>query len=185
MDKIAQASIGHDAPKSCGDGTFSGHWRLHGDRSAADRSCGYAAHLLTRALERSTATTRSSSAVRGGEQDLQSIKRGVGFAAFMHGTGFTGSGERRLNSLVHLDVLEDGRPQILVSSTEFGQGTNTILCQVAAQTLGAFRMKKILIAQSGHECCAELRTYGGEPNGDDRRQARRAHVRNQLLQTAA
>jgi CO/xanthine dehydrogenase Mo-binding subunit len=41
-----------------------------------------------------------------------------------------------LNSLVHVDVLPDGRPQILVSSTEFGQGTNTILCQVAAQTLG-------------------------------------------------
>jgi CO/xanthine dehydrogenase Mo-binding subunit len=40
-----------------------------------------------------------------------------------------------LNSLVHLELLPDGRPQILVSSTEFGQGTNTILCQVAAQTL--------------------------------------------------
>jgi CO/xanthine dehydrogenase Mo-binding subunit len=53
----------------------------------------------------------------------------------MHGTGFTGSGERRLNSLVHVDILPNGRPQILVSSTEFGQGTNTILCQVAAQTL--------------------------------------------------
>jgi CO/xanthine dehydrogenase Mo-binding subunit len=64
------------------------------------------------------------------------IKRGVGFAAFMHGTGFTGSGERRLNSLVHVDVLADGRPEILVSSTEFGQGTNTILSQVAAETLG-------------------------------------------------
>jgi CO/xanthine dehydrogenase Mo-binding subunit len=64
------------------------------------------------------------------------IKRGVGFAAFMHGTGFTGSGERRLNSLVHLDILADGRPEILVSSTEFGQGTNTILSQVAAETLG-------------------------------------------------
>jgi CO/xanthine dehydrogenase Mo-binding subunit len=53
----------------------------------------------------------------------------------MHGTGFTGSGERRLNSLVHLDINADGRPVILVSSTEFGQGTNTILSQVAAQTL--------------------------------------------------
>jgi len=40
-----------------------------------------------------------------------------------------------LNSLVYLDVREDGRPEILVSSTEFGQGTNTILSQVAAQTL--------------------------------------------------
>ena len=90
-------------------------------------------HLLTRALadsnyhEKLTRFTESNK--------TSQIKRGIGFAAFMHGTGFTGSGEHRLNSLVHLDILPDGRPQILVSSTEFGQGTNTILCQVAAQTL--------------------------------------------------
>ncbi len=64
------------------------------------------------------------------------VKRGIGFASFFHGSGFTGSGERRLNSLVEMELTPDGRPNILVSSTEFGQGTNTILCQVAAQTLG-------------------------------------------------
>jgi CO/xanthine dehydrogenase Mo-binding subunit len=63
------------------------------------------------------------------------IKRGIGFATFMHGAGFTGSGERRLNSLVEIELTPEGRPRILVSSTEFGQGTNTILCQVAAQVL--------------------------------------------------
>ncbi len=64
------------------------------------------------------------------------IKRGVGFACFMHGAGFTGSGERRLHSEVRLEVDESTlRPVLLVSSTEFGQGTNTILCQVAADTL--------------------------------------------------
>ena len=90
-------------------------------------------HLLTRAL---TEAGYHEKVARFTEENKHSmIKRGVGFASFMHGTGFTGSGERRLNSLVHLDVLEDGRPQILVSSTEFGQGTNTILSQVAAQTL--------------------------------------------------
>jgi CO/xanthine dehydrogenase Mo-binding subunit len=80
------------------------------------------------------------------ENKTSNIKRGVGFAAFMHGTGFTGSGERRLNSLVHLDVNAEGRPVILVSSTEFGQGTNTILSQVAAQTL-QLPYEEILIAQ--------------------------------------
>jgi CO/xanthine dehydrogenase Mo-binding subunit len=53
----------------------------------------------------------------------------------MHGSGFTGSGERRLNSLVKIELTPEGRPNILVSSTEFGQGTNTILSQVCAQTL--------------------------------------------------
>jgi CO/xanthine dehydrogenase Mo-binding subunit len=90
-------------------------------------------HLLTRAL---TEADYHNKLARFAETNPTSqIKRGLGFAAFMHGTGFTGSGERRLNSLVHLDILSDGRPQILVSSTEFGQGTNTILSQVAAQTL--------------------------------------------------
>lgn len=65
------------------------------------------------------------------------IKRGVGFATFMHGAGFTGSGERRLNSKVTLRLQpESGNVRILVSSTEFGQGTNTILSQVAAEALG-------------------------------------------------
>ena len=63
-------------------------------------------------------------------------KKGIGFAGFLHGSGFTGSGERYLNSLVGVDATADGRIRVLVSSTEFGQGTNTILCQIAAESLG-------------------------------------------------
>ena len=63
-------------------------------------------------------------------------KKGIGLAAFLHGSGFTGSGEKYLNSLVAMDTTAEGRPRVLVSSTEFGQGTNTILCQIAAETLG-------------------------------------------------
>jgi CO/xanthine dehydrogenase Mo-binding subunit len=92
-------------------------------------------HLLTRALNESDYHAKR---VRFDlENPTSTIKRGVGFATFFHGAGFTGSGERRLNSEVAIDVdLQTGRPLILVSSTEFGQGTNTILCQIAAQTLG-------------------------------------------------
>jgi len=63
------------------------------------------------------------------------IKRGMGIAAFFHGAGFTGSGERYLNSLAGIDVTCDDRVRVLVSSTEFGQGTNTILTQIAAEAL--------------------------------------------------
>ena len=63
-------------------------------------------------------------------------KKGIGLAAFLHGSGFTGSGERYLNSLAAMDVTAEGNARVLVSSTEFGQGTNTILCQIAAETLG-------------------------------------------------
>jgi CO/xanthine dehydrogenase Mo-binding subunit len=63
------------------------------------------------------------------------IQRGLGIAAFYHGSGFTGSGERYLNSLAGLDVTPAGKVRVLVSSTEFGQGTNTILTQIAAEAL--------------------------------------------------
>ena len=71
------------------------------------------------------------------EQNRRShVKKGIGFATFMHGAGFTGSGERYLQSIAGVEALADGRVRILVSSTEIGQGTNTILSQIVAETLG-------------------------------------------------
>jgi CO/xanthine dehydrogenase Mo-binding subunit len=70
------------------------------------------------------------------ENIASSTKRGMGIAAFLHGAGFTGSGERYLDSVVGIAGTPDGNIRILVSSTEFGQGTNTVLCQIAAETLG-------------------------------------------------
>jgi CO/xanthine dehydrogenase Mo-binding subunit len=90
--------------------------------------------LLTRALTESDYHAKLQRFTV--ENRDSTVKKGIGFAAFMHGAGFTGSGERRLNSEVRIDVDSTTlRPGILVSSTEFGQGTNTILSQVAAQTL--------------------------------------------------
>jgi CO/xanthine dehydrogenase Mo-binding subunit len=63
------------------------------------------------------------------------IKRGIGIAAFLHGAGFTGSGERYLASVVGVEGCADGTVRVLVSSTEFGQGTNTVLSQIAAEAL--------------------------------------------------
>jgi CO/xanthine dehydrogenase Mo-binding subunit len=100
--------------------------------------------MLTRTL---TAADFHNRQARFAEENKTSpIKRGLGFASFFHGAGFTGSGERRLNSLVKLEVNDEGRVVLLVSSTEFGQGTNTILCQVAAQALN-IPYEHILIAQ--------------------------------------
>jgi CO/xanthine dehydrogenase Mo-binding subunit len=63
-------------------------------------------------------------------------KKGIGIAAFLHGAGFTGSGERYLSSVVGVEGTADGGVRVLVSSAEFGQGTNTVLCQIAAEALG-------------------------------------------------
>ena len=91
--------------------------------------------LLTRALEASDYHAKTERFAR--ENPTSPIKRGIGFATFMHGAGFTGSGERYLNSLVGLEGTAEGRVRVLVSSSEFGQGTNTILAQVAAEALNA------------------------------------------------
>ena len=62
-------------------------------------------------------------------------RKGIGIATFLHGAGFTGSGERYLASVVGVEGCADGRVRVLVSSTEFGQGTKTVLSQIAAETL--------------------------------------------------
>ena len=74
------------------------------------------------------------------------IQRGLGIASFFHGSGFTGSGERYLNSLAGIDVTPEGKVRVLVSSTEFGQGTNTILPQIAAEAL-SIGYDDVLMAQ--------------------------------------
>ena len=70
------------------------------------------------------------------ENASEGWKKGIGVAAFLHGAGFTGSGERTLGSVVGVEGCRDGSVRVLVSSTEFGQGTKTVLCQIAAETLG-------------------------------------------------
>ena len=64
------------------------------------------------------------------------VKRGIGFASFMHGAGFTGSGEKYLQSVVGCEATGDGRVHVLAASTEIGQGTKTVFAQIAADALG-------------------------------------------------
>jgi CO/xanthine dehydrogenase Mo-binding subunit len=99
--------------------------------------------LLDRALEVSHYHTRKE---RFAENQQARSKKGMGVAAFLHGAGFTGSGERYLGSVVGLEVCTDGSVRVLVSSTEFGQGTKTVLCQIAAEALG-LRYEDVGIAQ--------------------------------------
>ena len=64
------------------------------------------------------------------------IRRGIGFATFLHGAGFTGSGEEYLASEVAAEATSEGRVRVRAASTEMGQGTNTIFSQIAAEALG-------------------------------------------------
>jgi CO/xanthine dehydrogenase Mo-binding subunit len=90
--------------------------------------------LLDRALELSDYHAKKQRFAK--ENEASKLKKGIGIASFLHGAGFTGSGERYLSSLVGVEGQPDGTVRILVSSTEFGQGTNTVLSQIAAEALG-------------------------------------------------
>jgi CO/xanthine dehydrogenase Mo-binding subunit len=70
------------------------------------------------------------------ENPRGAIKKGIGFASFLHGAGFTGSGEEYLASEVAIEAMRDGSVRVLAGSTEMGQGTNTIFSQIAADALG-------------------------------------------------
>jgi CO/xanthine dehydrogenase Mo-binding subunit len=64
------------------------------------------------------------------------VKRGIGLAAFMHGAGFTGSGERTLASRAGVRLGADDTVEILASSTEIGQGASTTHPQIVSEVLG-------------------------------------------------
>ena len=90
--------------------------------------------LLGRALELSGYHEKR---VRFAQENPHSaIKRGVGFASFLHGAGFTGSGEEYLASEAQVTASPDGKIRVLAGSTEMGQGTNTVFTQIAAEALG-------------------------------------------------
>jgi CO/xanthine dehydrogenase Mo-binding subunit len=91
--------------------------------------------LLGRALEISSYHTKKQKFAEENRK-RPTIRKGIGFATFMHGAGFTGSGEQHLKSTVGIEATAEGRIRILVASTEIGQGTQTILSQIAADTLG-------------------------------------------------
>lgn len=131
MDEIA-AAIGMD-PVELRRRNF-----LHqGDTTATEqlmRDPVIVDELLDRALKESDYYSKRKQFAL--ENQSRIVKRGLGIATFFHGSGFTGSGERNLNSLAGIEVTPDGVVRVLVSNTEFGQGTNTVLTQIAAEALG-------------------------------------------------
>jgi CO/xanthine dehydrogenase Mo-binding subunit len=101
--------------------------------------------LLDRALEASDYHSKRQRFANKNQRGT--TRKGMGIAAFLHGAGFTGSGERYLGSVVGVEGCADGSIRVLVSSTEFGQGTKTVLSQIAAEALG-LPYENVSVAQS-------------------------------------
>ncbi len=63
-----------------------------------------------------------------------SMKAGRGVALAWHGCGFTGNGEAKIKGKVALELV-DGTVNVLIASTDIGQGTETIFPQIVAEVL--------------------------------------------------
>ncbi|HEY7910389.1 MAG TPA: xanthine dehydrogenase family protein molybdopterin-binding subunit [Blastocatellia bacterium] len=101
-----------------------------------------AEEVLSEAVERSAyrekrrSISEANRAVQAaGAEDNK--RRGIGLSFFLHGAGFTGSGESKMKARAGVEINAEGRPRILSGSTEIGQGTRTIFCQIVADELGA------------------------------------------------
>jgi CO/xanthine dehydrogenase Mo-binding subunit len=103
------------------------------------------------------------------------IKRGIGFASFMHGAGFTGSGEKYLQSIVGCEATAEGRVLVLAASTEIGQGTKTIFAQIAADAL-AIDYERVEVVQPD---------TGNVPNSGPTVASRTCMIVGKLVESAA
>jgi CO/xanthine dehydrogenase Mo-binding subunit len=101
-----------------------------GDVTATGQTLGpdaAALDVLREAVKRS-GFSRKRRAYRG-------TNRGIGLSLFFHGSGFTGSGEVKLQSKATLELTPEG-VRVRVASTEIGQGQRTVHAQIVAETLG-------------------------------------------------
>jgi len=93
----------------------------------------------------------------------------------MHGAGFTGSGEKYLQSVVGCEATTEGRVRVLAASTEIGQGTNTIFAQIAADALG-IDYERVEVVQPD---------TAGVPNSGPTVASRTCMIVGKLVETAA
>lgn len=73
-------------------------------------------------------------------EDRDEPWRGIGLSLYFHGAGFTGNGERRMESPVTVRLAEDGeqrgRVEILTAMTDMGQGCAVVFPQIAEAASG-------------------------------------------------
>ena len=62
-------------------------------------------------------------------------KKGIGISIGYHGGGYTGNGEKFLNSEIKITVEKNADVRIFVANTDMGQGAHTTLAQIVSETL--------------------------------------------------
>jgi CO/xanthine dehydrogenase Mo-binding subunit len=73
------------------------------------------------------------------------VTLGLGLSLYFHGAGFTGNGERTLESKVRARLLEDGRIEVLTAAVEMGQGCDVLFPMLACEASG-LNIEDVVIA---------------------------------------
>ncbi len=69
------------------------------------------------------------------------LRRGVGLAGMWYRFGKSGS----LKVEAHAELARDGRMVVYCSAPDYGQGTNTVMSQIAAETMGLAREQVVIV----------------------------------------
>ena len=91
-----------------------------------------AQQVLEAAAERSRFTEKRA---RFARDTSGRTRRGIGLSLALHGAGFTGAGEVKLQSRAGVELTQNGA-KVLSIATDIGQGTITIFAQMVAEALG-------------------------------------------------
>lgn len=91
---------------------------------------------LDEMLERAEKISDFSEKYKKYSSEQEIVRKGIGMSIFLHGCGFTGSGERDfIKAKVKLLKHESGIIEILVSNTDMGQGLQTTFKKIVAKVL--------------------------------------------------
>ena len=90
-----------------------------------------AAELSGYRAKRARYAAEAKAAIARGEKTV----RGIGISVALHGGGFTGAAEDTMGTTVRV-VYRDGIFYLYTSAVDMGQGSSTVLPQIAAETLG-------------------------------------------------
>lgn len=63
------------------------------------------------------------------------VLKGIGISASLHGAGFTGTGENKIEGKIRVEILPGGLLKIYAAQTEMGQGEQTALRKILAEGL--------------------------------------------------
>jgi len=102
-------------------------------------------------------------------------KKGIGVSIGYHGGGYTGNGEKVLNSEIKVIIRKDAVVEIYVANTDMGQGAHTTLAQMFFETIGHPREK----------CWVQLPNTGKTPNSGPTVASRTIYIIGNMLHDLA